>query len=197
MRDRKPLLGVCNGFQVLVKAGLLPGPPADATGVEAEFRQRDVTLTFNMPGRFVDTWVRLRSVSKKCIWLPPEQTLRLPIAHGEGRLMCGDAGVLDALAQRDQVALVYADEKGAVARKFPDNPNGSAGAVAGLCDATGCVLGLMPHPERFVESISDPLRTGAPRHEGHDGAAGDGMIFFRRAVEYVRTSAAIALTAAS
>ena len=189
----KPVIGICNGFQVLVKTDLLPGPLAGRTG-------QNCTLAHNESGRFVDRWITLKSVSKRCIWTQDlavdEETgsFELPIAHGEGRFVPADDAVRAALAQSDQVALVYANPDGSPARgRFPHNPNGSIDDIAGVCDASGLVLGLMPHPERYVTSLQHPAwtrraaetlsRAGQSTARSGEGA---GIKLFRNAVRHVR-----------
>jgi phosphoribosylformylglycinamidine synthase len=202
----KPIIGICNGFQILVKAGMLPGP-MDGT-VKA-------TLTNNDCHRFVDRWIHLKPVSKKCIWLRElpvascqlpvnananakapaandsysqlatrnsQLFLSLPIAHGEGKYVPANETSRRALWDGDQVALVYARADGAAASgQFPDNPNGSIDDIAGVCDATGLVLGLMPHPERYV----DPRQHPAWSSQSPLPAVGAGLAIFQSAVNYV------------
>jgi phosphoribosylformylglycinamidine synthase len=155
----KLILGICNGFQVLLKAGLLM--PADEDGPVA-------TLTANTHGRFEARWVQLTATPGKCPFLRDLEKLYLPIAHGEGRFLTRQEWILQGLEQTGQVVLRYAD-----------NPNGSMGNVAGLCDFSGNVFGLMPHPERHVQPTQHPQwpRRGLADH-------GDGLAVFRNAVEH-------------
>ena len=144
----KPVIGICNGFQVLVKTDLLPGPLAGRTGQTA-------TLTNNDNGRFTDRWISLSPPAppakpSKCIWTQGLEPLDLPIAHGEGRFVPATEGIRKAMWDSGQVALVYANGS---------NPNGSVDDIAGVCDATGLVFGLMPHPERYVEPFQHPAWT--------------------------------------
>jgi phosphoribosylformylglycinamidine synthase len=172
----KAVIGVCNGFQVLVKTDLLPGSLAGRSGQTA-------TLTNNDCGRFVDRWVRLKPHAGKCIWTQGLEPLELPVAHGEGKFVPADEAVRRALWQDGQVALTYANAQGgAAAGTFPDNPNGSIDDIAGVCDASGLVLGLMPHPERFVS----PLQHYAWTREYPLAAEGAGLRLFRNAVARVR-----------
>jgi phosphoribosylformylglycinamidine synthase I len=172
----KPVIGICNGFQVLVKTDLLPGPLGHRTGQTA-------TLAHNDSGRFIDRWVRLASRSRKCIWTARLGELDLPIAHGEGKFVPADETVRQGLWDQDQVALVYVGADGAEANgAFPANPNGSVDDIAGVCDASGLVFGLMPHPERHVTSLQHPAWTRrSPRV-----AEGAGLQVFRNAVLYVQ-----------
>jgi phosphoribosylformylglycinamidine synthase len=169
----KPMLGICNGFQIMVKSGLLPWG-----GVRPEEAHRDATLAWNDSGRFEDRWVHLRAEAGPCIFLPAGEIIALPIAHGEGKFVPRDEGILDRLRQGGQVALRYVDPQGR-SGGYPVNPNGSVDDIAGVCDPTGRLLGLMPHPERFVDVTQHPrwTRGGIQR--------GDGILFFQRAMEYL------------
>ncbi|MGO8690869.1 MAG: phosphoribosylformylglycinamidine synthase I [Thermoguttaceae bacterium] len=172
--DGKLILGICNGFQVMIKSGILlpsepgKGPPA--------------TLTLNDSGRYEDRWVRLRVEGQKCVFFRGIESMYLPVAHGEGKFITRDAAVLDELDAAGQLVLRYVSQRnggGPVA--FPDNPNGSLGHVAGLCDASGRVLGLMPHPERHIDPTQHPRWT-----RGEAAAVGDGLQVFLNAVGYFR-----------
>lgn len=169
----KLVLGICNGFQVLIKAALLPW--AKVAAAEA---QRDATLAWNDSGRFEDRWIHLRADSATCVFLPAGEVIALPVAHGEGKFVPRDDGVLQALKDGDQVAVRYVDEAGRPG-DYPVNPNGSVDDIAGICDPSGRVLGLMPHPERFVDI------THHPRWTRGGVARADGAIFFRRAFDYL------------
>ena len=175
----KPIIGVCNGFQVLVKTHLLPGP---IEGVDR--RGQSCTLAHNDNGRFIDRWVRLAPQKSRCIWTAGiEELLELPIAHGEGKFVPGSEKIRKALWDNQQVALVFARADGApAAGQSPDNPNGSIDDIAGVCDPTGLVFGLMPHPERYVSAIQHPAwtRLGAANGDGQ------GLQIFRNAVRHVR-----------
>lgn len=180
----RPVIGICNGFQVLVKTDLLPGAIGGRAG-------QTCTLAHNDCGRFVDRWVRLAGRPGKCIWtqgLTPD-LIELPIAHGEGKFVPGDESVRRALWDNGQVALVYAKADGSAAGGLvPDNPNGSIDDIAGVCDPTGVVFGLMPHPERYVDPTQHPAWT-RQRHTGILLAEGFGLQVFRNAVRHA--SAAI------
>ena len=159
-----PVIGICNGFQVLLKTDLLPGPAFGPPGTAA-------TLAANQTPRFVDRWVTLEKQSPRCVWtkdmLGP---LECPIAHGEGRFVTKDDATLRKLQDAGHVALTYAS--GPV--------NGSAGDVAGLTDETGLVLGLMPHPERHIDATQHPAWT-----RRSDRGDGPGLGLFRSAVAHV------------
>ena len=162
----KPILGICNGFQVLVKAGLLPGPLGDP---------RVVTLAENARGRFECRWVTLRvEPSVRSGWLGAlgEQIIRCPVAHGEGRVATTDGAVASQLESEGLIAFRYqadgarptTDRAEAAEGVYPANPNGSVADIAGLCDHTGAVVGLMPHPEDHVLAWQRP--NGPPGGSG-------------------------------
>lgn len=165
----KLILGICNGFQALLKAGLLF--PPDEDGPVA-------TLAHNELGRFEDRWIYLQAKPGRCPFLQGYERMHLPVAHGEGRFVCREPWILKGLEQAGQIVLRYVDAAGKAA-PYPVNPNGSQGDVAGICDTTGRVLGLMPHPERHVLPTQHPRWT-------REGLAkeGDGLRLFRNAVEY-------------
>lgn len=174
------ILGICNGFQILAKSGLLlpddpqHGPPA--------------TLAFNASGKFEDRWVNLASTPGKCVFLQGIERMYLPVAHAEGRFRTRDEATFLALEKAGQCVLRYTDGS-TTARKpgwapqvpYPACPNGAAGDVAGVCDSTGRVLGLMPHPERHIDVTHHPRWT---RGEGKEG--GDGLKLFQNAVGYFK-----------
>jgi len=168
IKDGKLIIGICNGFQILVKSGLLPGNPA--LGQEA-------SLIINDCGSFRAEWVYLKTQSAgrgrrvKCVWakgLPGD--IYLPIAHGEGKFVVKDKSVLERLKKNNQIVLKYAD-----------NPNGSLEDIAGICDPTGRILGLMPHPERHINMRQHPRweRTAG-------GAPGHGLLIIKNGVEYAK-----------
>jgi len=167
----KLILGICNGFQVLLKTGLL----LDDLGPSA------ATLTWNDSGKFEDRWVHLRAQRGPCVFLQDVDSLYLPVAHAEGKFVARDHASLGILAAQGRLALRYtagqAPDGGTVS--YPANPNGSEEHVAGLCDATGRVFGLMPHPERHIDPTHHPQWTRrGPVDEG------DGLLLFRNAVRY-------------
>ena len=169
---KKLVLGICNGFQVMIKSGLLPWGKVDPA--EAH---RDATLAWNTSGRFEDRWVHVAVTSANCVFLPEGERIELPIAHGEGRFVPRDDAVLATLRKNDQLVLKYVDAQGNPG-PYPVNPNGSVEDVAALCDPSGRIMGLMPHPERFVDPTQHPQWTR------RKPARADGTIFFRRAFEY-------------
>ncbi|MCG8431610.1 MAG: phosphoribosylformylglycinamidine synthase I [Candidatus Omnitrophica bacterium] len=234
--DGKLVIGICNGFQVLVKAGLLPGNsgtkghPALSERrvrtpvqhpVQSEERVRvstqhpalperrvrvstqpparqEVSLIINDSGKFEDRWVYLKSEpfstrgvenGSRCVWtegLP--EVIYLPVAHGEGKFVVGDAGTLSRLREDRQVVFRYSDARGK-RTDYPGNPNGSVDDIAGICDTTGRILGLMPHPERHAGSVQHPRWTGEretrPAGVSPD-AAGDGLRIFQNGVRYAQ-----------
>lgn len=171
------VLGICNGFQVLVKAGLLPGPLGNAdNGLSASSRSRPaVTLTQNDSARFEDRWIRMKSGPKANAFLPANTILEMPMAHGEGKLVASDESVLRQIVEQERIALTYCDENGNPG-PYPINPNGSELDIAGLIDGTGRVLGLMPHPERHVHPTQHPQWTR------RTDATPDGRVIFESAV---------------
>jgi phosphoribosylformylglycinamidine synthase len=166
------VLGICNGFQVLVKLGLLPN-------LSGACRQ-DVTLTFNDSGRFEDRWVYLQvNPASSCVFTTGVDRVYLPVRHGEGKFIPRDASTLEALEARHGIVMRYIDEGGQLTG-YPWNPNGSVGNIAGICDTTGRVFGLMPHPEAYQHFTNHPRwsREAVPPE-------GMGVQIFRNAVSYV------------
>lgn len=171
-----PILGICNGFQVLVKLGLLPDPaPATQT----------TTLAFNNHGRFTAKWVPVEvPENTACVWtqgLAIEGEFELPIAHAEGRFTAPDT-VLDQLETNGQIALRYTQS---------GNPNGSARDIAGICDPSGLVFGLMPHPERFTDPGHHPAPQARPAMAGGDAPKLKpiGLRIIEQAVDHIRRDA--------
>ncbi len=175
------VLGICNGFQVLVNLGLLPG-------FEAGRLSREVALIHNDCGSFRDQWVHLvANPSSPCVFTRGIERMELPVRHGEGKFYAED-NVLQRLTAQNQIILKYATADGlAAAGSFPENPNGSVADIAGICDPTGRIAGMMPHPEAFNHWTNHPdwthhkevcRRTGEPFP-----LEGDGIRFFRNAVE--------------
>lgn len=172
----RPVIGVCNGFQVLVKTDLLPGKAAGHTGHPA-------TLAHNTGGRFVCKWIDLKAdPASKCVWTKGLTELPLPIAHGEGRFVPASSDVLDHLKRNGQIALRYTAGLTAKGAGAEANPNGSTDDIAGVCDETGLVFGLMPHPERHVRSTQHPAWTSNTAAE----TEGPGLQIFRNAVKHVK-----------
>ena len=168
VQEGRPVLGICNGFQVLVKAGLLPGT--------ADTHAR-ATLTENDSAQFECRWVSLSARQSPCVFTQGfARAFELPVAHGEGQFVLkGDIADLQA---RGLVPLVYVSDDENTAVAYPANPNGSVGNVAGVCNERGNVFGLMPHPERYVNTLQHPLRRGRAMGEG------DGLLLFQNAYTY-------------
>ncbi|HEX9080457.1 MAG TPA: phosphoribosylformylglycinamidine synthase subunit PurQ [Desulfuromonadaceae bacterium] len=173
----KPILGVCNGFQLMVKMGLLPA-------LSGNYLEQVATLTFNDCGRFQDRWVYLKNnPASRCIFTRGiEKGIYLPIRHGEGKFVTATTEVLREIEQRNLTVFQYSDPGyNAPVMDFPLNPNGSVNAIAAICDASGLLMGMMPHPEAFHHRTNHPRWTREALPE-----EGDGLIIFRNAVEYVR-----------
>lgn len=170
-RDRgKLILGICNGFQVLLKAGLLL--PPDEDGPVA-------TLTHNTSGRYEDRWVHLQVRPGNCPFLTDCERLELPVGHGEGRFVTRERWFGEGLRQSELAAILYVNKDGS-APEYPANPNGSQDNIAGIRDASGQVLGLMPHPDRHLFPTQHPNWT----RRDVQPEEGDGMIIFRNAVGF-------------
>jgi phosphoribosylformylglycinamidine synthase len=173
----KPVIGICNGFQALVKSGILPG----AKKQERRKNESQATLTFNEQGHFECRWVHLAPVSQTCIWTKGlEENITCPIAHGEGNFQTSKLFPLSSFIENDQVALTYTYPDGAPANgDYPMNPNGSILDIAGICNPQGNVLGLMPHPENHIHVWQNPRHT-----RGETG--GSGLKLFENGVNHAR-----------
>ncbi len=161
----KPVIGICNGFQALVKSGILPGSASASKS----------TLTFNAQGHFECRWVDIKPVSQKCIWTKDlSENITCPIAHGEGNFQSTETFA------SEQIALAYIHSNGAPANgEYPINPNGSVLDIAGICNPQGNVLGLMPHPENHIYTWQHPRHT---RGE----TSGSGLKLFKNGVNYAQ-----------
>ena len=169
VEDGGLILGVCNGFQVMVKAGILPS----LTGESAQ----PLTLTNNDSGKFECRWVYLKAnEASPCIFTRGISAMYLPVAHGEGKVVA-EPDVIDGL----NVVLHYTDEAGNTRAGYPYNPNGSIRNIAGICDASGRIFALMPHPERFIRWTQHPRWTRETRQN-----CGDGLQIFLNAVAWVK-----------
>lgn len=168
----KPVIGICNGFQALVKSGILPEPLTDAPTGRS-------TLTYNAGRHFECRWVSLNAASKSCLWTQElKEIIDCPVAHGEGNFQVENPSLAQYLLENDQVAFVYAHPDGQPANgAYPANPNGSVLDIAGICNRKGNVLGLMPHPEDHIFPFQTPDRF---RRTGHLGLA-----LFKNGVHYV------------
>lgn len=168
LQGDKLVLGICNGFQVLMKAGILPG--GSSTWPPRPEQAPAATLTWNDNGKFTARWVHLATAGSPSVFLRGINEIDLPIAHAEGRIVVRDPAVVEAWNTQRQIALCYSR----------GNPNGSIANIAGLCDPTGRVLGLMPHPERHIHATQHPHWT----RRGLSSEEGAGLQVFRNAVEY-------------
>jgi len=176
IEDGKLVLGICNGFQVLAKMGILPGDD-----LPTPTHQKDVTITYNDSNKFEDRWVYLAPLTNKCVFIDPNRQIYLPIAHGEGKVVTKDVETLQQLIDDDRIAFKYVDENGNEG-PYPINPNGSTASIAGFTDKTGRVLGLMPHPERHIHPTHHPRWTRINNNEKNP----DGMTIFNNAVKYIQ-----------
>ncbi len=175
----KLIIGICNGFQLMVKLGLLPA-------FDRDYFRQSVTLTFNDSGRFEDRWVYLKiNEQSHCVFTQGMTGVYLPVRHGEGKLIAQDDAILKKLHDNRQVVAQYClPDMRTVTGEYPYNPNGSIDAIAGICDETGRLFGMMPHPEAFTH------RTNHPRWTREDlPEEGQGLAFFRNAVDFIRSEA--------
>jgi phosphoribosylformylglycinamidine synthase len=172
----KLIMGVCNGFQLMVKMVLLPA-------LDGDYRTQSTTLTFNDSGRFEDRWVYLKAdPASPCIFTHGLHGIYLPIRHGEGKFVAADENVLGAIEARHLGCLKYSDaDYTAPVMDFPRNPNGSTAAIAGLCDESGRLFGLMPHPEAYVHRTHHPRWT----REDQLPEEGMGLWLYRNAVRFI------------
>ena len=172
----KLILGVCNGFQLMVKMGMLPA-------LSGDHHTQSATLTFNDCGRFQDRWVYLKvDPASPCLYTQGFNGVYLPMRHGEGKFVADNA-TLAAIDAKHLAALQYSDaEYRAATMEFPANPNGAMNAIAGLCDPTGRLFGLMPHPEAYVDRTQHPRWT----REENLPAEGMGLWLYRNAVDFIR-----------
>ncbi len=172
--DGKLIIGICNGFQAMVKMGLLPA-------FNNDYFTQNVTLTFNDSGRFEDRWVHLKgNTNSKCVFTKGIESIYLPVRHGEGKFVVKNTEDLAILKKENHIVFQYVDSEGELAG-YPQNPNGSVDNIAGICDETGRVFGMMPHPEAFQHRTNHPTWTREELPE-----EGAGVAVFRNAVEYVR-----------
>ncbi len=170
------VLGICNGFQLLVKLGMLPATHGDYT-------LRDLTVTGNDQGRFEDRWVHLDvDPASPCIFTRDIDFLYLPVRHGEGKVIGREPDLARCLVESHQVPVRYASrEDRKPTMEYPANPNGSEHAIAGVCDPTGRVFGLMPHPEGFLHRVNHPRWTREDLPE-----EGGGLPIFKNAAAFLK-----------
>jgi len=180
------VLGVCNGFQVLIKLGILPG-------FDHNYEEQNCTLTQNDSGRYEDRWVTLRFNSDSpCIATRGLSVMQVPVRHGEGKLIAENKSVLARLMGKNHYVAQYVDPKTLEPTlQYPLNPNGSAHAVAGICDETGRIFGMMPHPEAFLLFENHPAWTREKRALREQGKEipryGSGLKIFENIVAYCKT----------
>jgi phosphoribosylformylglycinamidine synthase I len=185
IEDGNLVIGICNGFQSLVNLGLLPG-------FDNNYSERRVALTNNDRGNFIDCWVNLKvNPDSNCVFTKGMDTIELPVRHGEGKLFASEDDI-KRLFKGNQVVMQYADKDGKPAKGvWPINPNGSTLDIAGICDPTGRIFGLMPHPEAFHSYMNHPDWTRKKEELSRAGKniqnmEGDGIKIFRNAVNYIR-----------
>ncbi len=180
--NNKLIIGICNGFQVLVRTGLLPG--IDGIEEKTELSQ-SATLAMNTSAKFECRWVELDTQQSPCVFTAGiKPKLYLPVAHAEGRFTAS-ANVLAKLESNNQVVFRYTNgnQSAMDETEYPYNPNGSDADIAGICDTTGRIFGLMPHPERFLTKYNHPRWTREDLPE-----EGDGLAIFKNAVDYVKAT---------
>lgn len=169
------ILGICNGFQLLVKLGLLPA-------YDQKYYQRQVSLSYNDSSRFEDRWVRLKcNPASPCIFTRNLESLYLPVRHGEGKLTVLNETIMQGIQHENLIALQYVDQDGQITQKYPENPNGSPLAIAGLTDPSGQILGLMPHPEAYNHVTNHPSWTRGLIQE-------QGSLLFGEAISYLQNN---------
>jgi phosphoribosylformylglycinamidine synthase I len=185
IQSSKLVIGICNGFQALVNLGLLPG-------FSGNYQERRVAIIANASGNFIDDWVNMKiNPQSPCVFTKGISQIELPVRHGEGRFYASDED-MTALFREKQVVAQYADEKGDEANgRWPLNPNGSLSDVAGICDPSGRIFGLMPHPEAFHHFTNHPDWTRKKEALAREGKKitnenGDGLQVFRNAVDFIR-----------
>jgi len=177
----KLVAGICNGFQILVNLGLLPA-------TKKNYGTRGAALMANKSARYQCRWIHLKRVSDKCVWTKGINMIHLPVAHGEGNFYV-EPEILKAMKKNDQIVFQYIKEDGSPANgEFPFSPNGALEDIAGVCDPTGKILGMMPHPERFNSFTNEDgwelkkekfIREGKPLPK-----EGEGLIVFTNAIKY-------------
>lgn len=172
----KLILGVCNGFQLMIKLGLLPA-------LGGNYTEQSATLTHNDSGRFEDRWVYLKANAQSpCVYTKGVDILYLPVRHGEGKFIPQNSSILREIGTKNICALQYCAPDGLPSMGYPANPNGSVNSIAGICDESGRLFGLMPHPEAYLHRVNHPrwARENLPEE-------GQGLLFFRNAVNFIRS----------
>jgi len=170
------ILGVCNGFQLMVKLGLLPA-------LDNNFTTQSATLTFNDSGRFEDRWVYLKAnMQSPCVFTRELDVIYLPVRHGEGKFIPESNGVLSEIEKKNLVAFQYCTAEGGITMDYPANPNGSTKAIAAICNESGRLFGMMPHPEAFLHRTNHPRWTREALPE-----EGQGLAIFKNAVDFIKS----------
>ena len=180
--DGKLIFGECNGFQALVKSGILPG-------LNGDYHTQCATLTYNDSGIFEDRWVKLKINPKSnCVFTKNIEELYLPVRHGEGKFIVEKKTILEKLKEKNLIVLQYAEvETLKPTMKYPQNPNGSIESIAGICDSTGRIFGKMPHATAYLSPYNHPRWTRL-KIKGSLPKEGGGVQIFRNAVEYVKNN---------
>jgi len=175
INDKKLLLGICNGFQLMVKLGILPG-------FDQDYSKRLCSLTYNDMGKFEDRWITLSvNNDSPCVFTRGLKNIYLPVRHGEGKFITLDDDTLQRLQQNNQIVVQYANDlTKKVTEQYPANPNGSQSSIAGICDPSGRIFGLMPHPEAYVARTQHPRWTREQLPE-----QGAGLLLFKNARRYI------------
>jgi phosphoribosylformylglycinamidine synthase len=169
-------MGICNGFQTMVRLGMLPG-------LDGDYRTPRATLAPNDRLGYRNAWVRLTvDPESPCVWTRGLRSIELPSRHGEGKFLCASESILEQMERGRQVVARYASEDGSPTEAWPDNPNGSPGGIAGICDPSGRLFGLMPHPDAYLYPWHHP-RWQHQRLAGSLPEEGTGMVIFRNGVE--------------
>jgi phosphoribosylformylglycinamidine synthase len=176
------VLGICNGFQTMVKLGLVPG-------LDGDRGTQTATLAANDRLGYRDAWVRLRGEpASPCVWTRGVGEIELPARHGEGKFLAASPEVLERIESEHLVALRYVDESGRPTQQWPANPNGSPNAIAGVCDPSGRICGMMPHPDAFLYGFHHP-QWQRQKLEGRLEREGEGVMIFRNGVDFVAAPA--------
>jgi len=180
VEEGKYIFGICNGFQVLAKMGLLPNTNGDY--------DQEVTLTTNASGRFEDRWCHCTSISvAKTPFLKGIDVISLPVRHGEGRVVIRDKTIREEIMAQSLNCLSYCHSEGSPTATFPMNPNGSQLNCAGLCDSTGRIFGMMPHPEAYLSAYNHPDWPRMRRLRPDTSEEGEGLQIFRNIVEHIKS----------
>ena len=175
--EGKLILGVCNGFQLMAKLGLLPA-------LDGNFTKQSSTLTFNDSGRFEDRWIYLKANAQSpCIFTRGIDLIYLPVRHGEGKFVPESNTILELIEKKNLHTFQYCTAVSTPTMDYPTNPNGSISAIAGLCNETGRLFGMMPHPEAYLHRTNHPRWTREALPE-----EGQGLAVFRNAVNFIRSS---------